>query len=130
MEDLKEQESVSRILAELLENQEEFFDSEDDDVSTTDYSSINEQVRTLLFSPLEMFYSGPLSCVSTLILPGLIYLVFRKQYWDRSEVVWPQRVVITFEKYYLGYIICRTQFLPLISQINSKLKQFCTFFGG
>uniref|UniRef100_A0A674CX08 Family with sequence similarity 13 member B n=1 Tax=Salmo trutta TaxID=8032 RepID=A0A674CX08_SALTR len=90
VEDLKEQESVSRILAELLENQEEFFDSEDDDVSTTDYSSINEQVRTLLFSPLEMFYSGPLSCVSTLILPGLIYLVFRKQYWDRSEVVWPQ----------------------------------------
>ncbi|XP_029589550.1 protein FAM13B isoform X3 [Salmo trutta] len=43
VEDLKEQESVSRILAELLENQEEFFDSEDDDVSTTDYSSINEQ---------------------------------------------------------------------------------------
>uniref|UniRef100_A0A8C7Q530 Family with sequence similarity 13 member B n=1 Tax=Oncorhynchus mykiss TaxID=8022 RepID=A0A8C7Q530_ONCMY len=91
VEDLKEQESVSRILAELLENQEEFFDSEDDDVSTTDYSSINEQVRTLLFSPLEMFYSGPLSCVSMLILPALIYLVFRKQYWDRSEVVWPQR---------------------------------------
>uniref|UniRef100_A0A8C7VLQ1 Family with sequence similarity 13 member B n=1 Tax=Oncorhynchus mykiss TaxID=8022 RepID=A0A8C7VLQ1_ONCMY len=90
VEDLKEQESVSRILAELLENQEEFFDSEDDDVSTTDYSSINEQVRTLLFSPLEMFYSGPLSCVSMLILPALIYLVFRKQYWDRSEVVWPQ----------------------------------------
>uniref|UniRef100_A0A4W5NIY8 Family with sequence similarity 13 member B n=1 Tax=Hucho hucho TaxID=62062 RepID=A0A4W5NIY8_9TELE len=48
LEDLKEQESVSRILAELLENQEEFFDSEDDDVSTTDYSSINEQITELL----------------------------------------------------------------------------------
>uniref|UniRef100_A0A674CXR9 Family with sequence similarity 13 member B n=1 Tax=Salmo trutta TaxID=8032 RepID=A0A674CXR9_SALTR len=48
VEDLKEQESVSRILAELLENQEEFFDSEDDDVSTTDYSSINEQITELL----------------------------------------------------------------------------------
>ncbi|KPP74582.1 hypothetical protein Z043_106253, partial [Scleropages formosus] len=44
VEDLKEQESVRRILTELLENQEEYFDSEEDDVSTTnDYSSINEQ---------------------------------------------------------------------------------------
>lgn len=44
-EDLREQESVSRVLAELLDNQEGLFDSEDDDVSTTnDYSSINEQV--------------------------------------------------------------------------------------
>ncbi|XP_010897344.2 protein FAM13B isoform X1 [Esox lucius] len=49
VEDLKEQESVSRILAELLENQEEFFDSEDEDVSTTnDYSSNNEQITELL----------------------------------------------------------------------------------
>ncbi|XP_045081998.1 protein FAM13B-like isoform X2 [Coregonus clupeaformis] len=49
VEDLKEQESVSRILAELLENREEFFDSEDDDVSTTnDYSSINQQITELL----------------------------------------------------------------------------------
>ncbi|KTF72106.1 hypothetical protein cypCar_00045120 [Cyprinus carpio] len=48
-EDLREQESVSRILAELLENQEEFFDSEDDDISTTnDYSSINDQITELL----------------------------------------------------------------------------------
>ena len=46
VEDLKEQESVSRILAELLENQEDFFDTEEDDISTTnDYSSINEQVH-------------------------------------------------------------------------------------
>lgn len=50
VEDLKEQESVSRILAELLENQEEFFDSEDDDISNTnDYSSINDQVNLLSF---------------------------------------------------------------------------------
>ncbi|KAI1899038.1 hypothetical protein AGOR_G00078570 [Albula goreensis] len=49
VEDLKEQESVRRILAELLENQEEFFDSDEDDVSTTnDYSSINEQITELL----------------------------------------------------------------------------------
>ncbi|KAL0973989.1 hypothetical protein UPYG_G00213950 [Umbra pygmaea] len=49
VEDLKEQESVSRILAELLDNQEEFFDSEDDDVSTTnDYSSNNEQITEIL----------------------------------------------------------------------------------
>ncbi|XP_030621452.1 protein FAM13B [Chanos chanos] len=49
VEDLKEQESVSRILAELLENQEDFFDSEEDDISTTnDYSSINEQITELL----------------------------------------------------------------------------------
>lgn len=49
MEDLKEQESVSRILAELLENQEEFFDSEEDDdlSNTNDYSSINDQVNFL-----------------------------------------------------------------------------------
>uniref|UniRef100_A0A4W5NSM5 Family with sequence similarity 13 member B n=1 Tax=Hucho hucho TaxID=62062 RepID=A0A4W5NSM5_9TELE len=54
VEDLKEQESVSRILAELLENQEEFFDSEDDDVSTTnDYSSINEQVRPFITELLD-----------------------------------------------------------------------------
>ncbi|XP_067314116.1 protein FAM13B isoform X2 [Pseudorasbora parva] len=50
VEDLKEQESVSRILAELLENQEEFFDIEDDDdiSNTNDYSSINDQITELL----------------------------------------------------------------------------------
>ncbi|XP_054453180.1 LOW QUALITY PROTEIN: protein FAM13B [Anoplopoma fimbria] len=48
-EDLRDQESVSRILAELLDNQEGLFDSEEDDVSTTnDYSSINEQITELL----------------------------------------------------------------------------------
>ncbi|KAL2089220.1 hypothetical protein ACEWY4_016119 [Coilia grayii] len=51
VEELKEQESVSRVLADLLENQEELFESdeEDDDVSTTnDYSSVNEQITELL----------------------------------------------------------------------------------
>ncbi|XP_056328276.1 protein FAM13B isoform X3 [Danio aesculapii] len=49
VEDLKEQESVSRILAELLENQEEFFESDDEDISNTnDYSSINDQITELL----------------------------------------------------------------------------------
>ncbi|XP_076143505.1 protein FAM13B isoform X3 [Alosa pseudoharengus] len=50
VEELKEQESVCRVLAELLENQEELFDSdEEDDVSTTnDYSSVNEQITELL----------------------------------------------------------------------------------
>ncbi|XP_047441851.1 protein FAM13B isoform X5 [Mugil cephalus] len=48
-EDLRDQESVSRVLVELLDNQEGLFDSEDDDVSTTnDYSSINEQITELL----------------------------------------------------------------------------------
>ncbi|KAM8848168.1 protein FAM13B [Synchiropus picturatus] len=48
-EDLWDQESVSRVLAELLDNQDGLFDSEDDDVSTTnDYSSINEQITELL----------------------------------------------------------------------------------
>ncbi|XP_077387838.1 protein FAM13B isoform X2 [Festucalex cinctus] len=48
-EDLHDQESVSRVLAELLDNQEGLFDSEDDDVSTTnDYSSITEQITELL----------------------------------------------------------------------------------
>ncbi|XP_072291364.1 protein FAM13B isoform X2 [Eucyclogobius newberryi] len=48
-EDLREQESVSRVLAELLDNQEGLFDSDEEDVSTTnDYSSINEQITELL----------------------------------------------------------------------------------
>lgn len=38
------------MLVELLDNQEGLFDSEDDDVSTTnDYSSINEQVLPISF---------------------------------------------------------------------------------
>lgn len=44
-DDLRDQETVSRVLAELLDNQEDLFESEDDDISSTnDYSSINEQV--------------------------------------------------------------------------------------
>ncbi|XP_038142627.1 protein FAM13B isoform X2 [Cyprinodon tularosa] len=47
-EDIQDQESVSRVLAELLDNQEGLFDSEDDDVSTTnENSSINEQITEL-----------------------------------------------------------------------------------
>ncbi|XP_035983456.1 protein FAM13B isoform X3 [Fundulus heteroclitus] len=48
-EDIRDQESVSRALAELLDNQESLFDSEDEDVSSTnDCSSINEQITELL----------------------------------------------------------------------------------
>uniref|UniRef100_A0A8C4SGL0 Family with sequence similarity 13 member B n=1 Tax=Erpetoichthys calabaricus TaxID=27687 RepID=A0A8C4SGL0_ERPCA len=45
VEDLKEQELVSRVMADLIENKEEFFDSEEEDFSTNDYSSITEHVR-------------------------------------------------------------------------------------
>uniref|UniRef100_A0A8B9KWM9 Family with sequence similarity 13 member B n=1 Tax=Astyanax mexicanus TaxID=7994 RepID=A0A8B9KWM9_ASTMX len=56
VEDLKEQESVSRILAELLENQEDFFDTEEDDISTNnDYSSINDQVLLMVTLPTYMY---------------------------------------------------------------------------
>ncbi|XP_046705000.1 protein FAM13B isoform X2 [Silurus meridionalis] len=48
VEELREQESVSRILAELLENWEDFFDTEDDLSTSNDYSSINEQITELL----------------------------------------------------------------------------------
>ncbi|XP_076877441.1 protein FAM13B isoform X2 [Brachyhypopomus gauderio] len=50
MDDLKEQELVSRILAELLENWEDLFDTEEDITTTTtnDFSSINEQITELL----------------------------------------------------------------------------------
>ncbi|XP_060741115.1 protein FAM13B isoform X2 [Tachysurus vachellii] len=48
VEELREQESVSRILAELLENWEEFFDTEDDLSTSNDYSSISEQITELL----------------------------------------------------------------------------------
>ncbi|XP_026773395.1 protein FAM13B isoform X5 [Pangasianodon hypophthalmus] len=48
VEELREQESVSRILAELLENWEDFFDTEDDLSTSNDYSSINDQITELL----------------------------------------------------------------------------------
>uniref|UniRef100_A0A8C4I8X0 Rho-GAP domain-containing protein n=1 Tax=Dicentrarchus labrax TaxID=13489 RepID=A0A8C4I8X0_DICLA len=71
-EDLRDQESVSRVLAELLDNQDGLFDSEDDDVSTTnDYSSINEQVLPIncvsifIFSVTLFFYTVSVSaCIS------------------------------------------------------------------
>ncbi|KAK3535862.1 hypothetical protein QTP70_021160 [Hemibagrus guttatus] len=48
VEELREQESVSRILVELLENWEDFFDTEDDLSTSNDYSSISEQITELL----------------------------------------------------------------------------------
>uniref|UniRef100_A0A8C1XMN9 Family with sequence similarity 13 member B n=1 Tax=Cyprinus carpio TaxID=7962 RepID=A0A8C1XMN9_CYPCA len=61
-EDLREQESVSRILAELLENQEEFFDSEDDDISTTnDYMYA---IELLSYAEDIVFNGSACVCVS------------------------------------------------------------------
>uniref|UniRef100_A0A8C5NRF5 Protein FAM13B n=1 Tax=Junco hyemalis TaxID=40217 RepID=A0A8C5NRF5_JUNHY len=49
VEDLKEQELVSRIMAGLLENYYEFFENEEEDFSSTnDLSSITEQINDLL----------------------------------------------------------------------------------
>ncbi|XP_074866267.1 protein FAM13B isoform X2 [Carettochelys insculpta] len=49
VEDLKEQEIVSRIMAGLLENYYEFFENEEEDFSSTnDLSSITEQINELL----------------------------------------------------------------------------------
>ncbi|XP_062443085.1 protein FAM13B isoform X2 [Rhea pennata] len=49
VEDLKEQEIVSRIMAGLLENYYEFFENEEEDFSSTnDLSSITEQMNDLL----------------------------------------------------------------------------------
>lgn len=45
VEDLKEQEIMSRIMAGLLENYYEFFENEEEDFSSNDLSSITEQVR-------------------------------------------------------------------------------------
>ncbi|XP_007461464.1 PREDICTED: protein FAM13B isoform X2 [Lipotes vexillifer] len=47
VEDLKEQEIVSRIMAGLLENYYEFFENEEEDFSSNDLSSITEQVHEL-----------------------------------------------------------------------------------
>ncbi|TSK28126.1 Protein FAM13B [Bagarius yarrelli] len=48
VEELREQESVSRILSELLENWEDVFDTEDELSTSNDYSSINDQITELL----------------------------------------------------------------------------------
>uniref|UniRef100_A0A672MVI1 Protein FAM13B-like n=1 Tax=Sinocyclocheilus grahami TaxID=75366 RepID=A0A672MVI1_SINGR len=80
-EDLREQESVSRILAELLENQEDFFDSEDDDISNTnDYSSINDQVNFLSYIIASGCWVGKIihSHISSIsILPGSADIIQR-----------------------------------------------------
>ncbi|XP_026952445.1 protein FAM13B isoform X7 [Sagmatias obliquidens] len=47
VEDLKEQEIVSRIMAGLLENYYEFFENEEEDFSSNDLSSITEQINEL-----------------------------------------------------------------------------------
>ncbi|XP_069339765.1 protein FAM13B isoform X9 [Eulemur rufifrons] len=47
VEDMKEQEIVSRIMAGLLENYYEFFENEEEDFSSNDLSSITEQVNEL-----------------------------------------------------------------------------------
>ncbi|XP_042303147.1 protein FAM13B isoform X2 [Sceloporus undulatus] len=48
VEDLKEQESVSRIMSGLLENYDELFENEEEDFSSNDLSSITEQINDLL----------------------------------------------------------------------------------
>ncbi|XP_038628563.1 protein FAM13B isoform X5 [Tachyglossus aculeatus] len=54
VEDLKEQEIVSRIMAGLLENYYEFFESEEEDFSSTnDLSSVTEQADSSVLHKLE-----------------------------------------------------------------------------
>ncbi|XP_012583326.1 PREDICTED: protein FAM13B isoform X2 [Condylura cristata] len=53
VEDLKEQEIVSRIMAGLLENYYEFFENEEEDFSSNDLSSITEQAGSSVFQKLE-----------------------------------------------------------------------------
>ncbi|XP_030067206.1 protein FAM13B [Microcaecilia unicolor] len=48
VEDMREQETVNRIMAVLLENYYEFFEMEEDFSSTNDLSSITEQINDLL----------------------------------------------------------------------------------
>ncbi|XP_070090334.1 protein FAM13B isoform X9 [Equus przewalskii] len=53
VEDLKEQEIVSRIMAGLLENYYEFFENEEEDFSSNDLSSITEQAGSSVLHKLE-----------------------------------------------------------------------------
>ncbi|KAJ6618540.1 hypothetical protein lerEdw1_014935 [Lerista edwardsae] len=48
VEDLKEQELVSRIMVGLLENYDDLFENEEEDFSSNDLSSITEQINDLL----------------------------------------------------------------------------------
>ncbi|XP_048667560.1 protein FAM13B isoform X10 [Marmota marmota marmota] len=53
VEDMKEQEIVSRIMAGLLENYYEFFENEEEDFSSNDLSSITEQAGSSVLHKLE-----------------------------------------------------------------------------
>ncbi|XP_017823351.1 protein FAM13B isoform X2 [Callithrix jacchus] len=53
VEDMKEQEIVSRIMAGLLENYYEFFENEEEDFSSNDLSSITEQAGSSTLHKLE-----------------------------------------------------------------------------
>ncbi|XP_029402659.1 protein FAM13B isoform X2 [Mus pahari] len=53
VEDMKEQEIVSRIMAGLLENYYEFFENEEEDFSSNDLSSITEQAGSSILHSLE-----------------------------------------------------------------------------
>uniref|UniRef100_A0A3B4GZU2 Family with sequence similarity 13 member B n=1 Tax=Pundamilia nyererei TaxID=303518 RepID=A0A3B4GZU2_9CICH len=94
-EDLRDQESVSRVLAELLDNQEGLFDSEDDDVSTTnDYSSINEQVRPISLTPrlsVLLFLPCVLSVSNnmTIIMRDVLTLLCFSSLWLYSSHLSP-----------------------------------------
>ncbi|XP_060096384.1 protein FAM13B isoform X4 [Heteronotia binoei] len=54
VEDLKEQELVSRVMAGLLENYDELFENEDEDFSSNDLSSITEQINDLLDEDVKL----------------------------------------------------------------------------
>ncbi|XP_030783464.1 protein FAM13B isoform X2 [Rhinopithecus roxellana] len=53
VEDMKEQEIVSRIMSGLLENYYEFFENEEEDFSSNDLSSITEQTGSSILHKLE-----------------------------------------------------------------------------
>ncbi|XP_023051341.1 protein FAM13B isoform X6 [Piliocolobus tephrosceles] len=53
VEDMKEQEIVSRIMSGLLENYYEFFENEEEDFSSNDLSSITEQTGSSVLHKLE-----------------------------------------------------------------------------
>ncbi|XP_021111533.1 protein FAM13B isoform X9 [Heterocephalus glaber] len=58
VEDMKEQEIVSRIMAGLLENYYEFFENEEEDFSSNDLSSITEQAGSNILYKLESREQG------------------------------------------------------------------------
>ncbi|XP_054832246.1 protein FAM13B isoform X2 [Eublepharis macularius] len=54
VEDLKEQELVSRVMAGLLVNYDELFENEEEDFSSNDLSSITEQINDLLDDDVKL----------------------------------------------------------------------------